>query len=162
MFDVLLVIITPPHATGFYAALIILGCAIGILTGLFGAGGGFILTPGLNIFFGIPFPNAVGISLAQIFVTCTSSAFKHWRRKNVDIKLSVIMALAAICGSFAGKQLMDLLQQHTGTISIAGHDFSELVLIKMFTRKLRPVCPGKYRVSGFLRSCAFRVQILKS
>ncbi len=129
MFHLLLATTAPPHAPGFYIALAMLGCGIGILTGLFGAGGGFILTPGLNIFFGIPFPNAVGISLAQIFVTCASSAFKHWRRKNVDIKLSIIMALAASGGSLVGKQLMNLLEQHTGTVTLAGHDFSTLGLV---------------------------------
>ena len=76
----------------FIPSIVLLGVFVGFLTGLFGVGGGFLLTPALNILFGIPYPIAVGRDLLQIFCTGSVSAFKHWKRKNVDVKMGVIMA----------------------------------------------------------------------
>jgi len=97
--------------TVFVPGLVILGVFIGFLTGLFGVGGGFLLTPSLNIIFGIPYPVAVGSDLLQIFFTGTVSAFKHWRRKNVDLRLGAFLACSAILGAETGKRIMDLLKQ---------------------------------------------------
>ena len=95
----------------FVPGLVLLGIFVGFLTGLFGVGGGFLLTPALNIIFGIPYPIAVGSDLLQIFCTSTVSAFKHWKRKNVDLRLGGILACSAIVGVEAGKRLMDLLEK---------------------------------------------------
>lgn len=54
--------------------LIVLGLIVGVMSGMFGAGGGFLLTPFLRIFFGIPFPLAIGSSLLQIFFTCSGGS----------------------------------------------------------------------------------------
>ena len=73
----------------FIPGIVLLGVFVGFLTGLFGVGGGFLLTPALNILFGIPYPIAVGSDLLLISCTGSVSAFKHWKRKNVDVsKLS--------------------------------------------------------------------------
>lgn len=114
--------------------LALLGVVIGLLTGLFGVGGGFLLTPCLNIIFGVPFPNAVGSDLAQIFVTGSTSAFKHYRRRNVDIRLGTHMALAACLGTLLGKMIMDYLSKNAGTVELLGHSHSilELVLKGLF------------------------------
>jgi uncharacterized membrane protein YfcA len=93
----------------WWPGLILLGLMIGFLTGMFGVGGGFLLTPFLNIFFGIPYPIAVGSGLAQIFVTGAASAWKHWRNRNVDPLLGLIMAGGALGGTEIGVRLLKLL-----------------------------------------------------
>ena len=50
----------------FIPGIVLLGVFVGFLTGLFGVGGGFLLTPALNIIFGIPYPIAVGSDLLLI------------------------------------------------------------------------------------------------
>ncbi|AKJ63435.1 sulfite exporter TauE/SafE family protein [Kiritimatiella glycovorans] len=104
----------------FWPALVGLGLLIGFLTGLFGVGGGFLLTPCLRILFGVPYPVAVGSDLVQIFCTGSVSAFKHWRRGDVDVKLGVLLAAGAATGSFLGKEIMSVLQQEAGSLRIAG------------------------------------------
>ncbi|SHN85311.1 sulfite exporter TauE/SafE family protein [Desulfitobacterium chlororespirans] len=93
----------------FWPGLIVLGLLIGFLTGLFGIGGGFLVTPCLKIIFGIPYPIAVGSSLAQILITGSVSAWKHWRNQKVDVLLGLIMAGGALVGTEIGVQLLDLL-----------------------------------------------------
>ncbi|ODS40551.1 hypothetical protein BEH94_00820 [Candidatus Altiarchaeales archaeon WOR_SM1_SCG] len=81
--------------------VIILGGLVGFLAGLFGVGGGFIMTPALNIVFGIPMNVAVGSDLTQIAATSSSGAVAHKRMGNVDIKLAVLI----LCGSVIGVQI---------------------------------------------------------
>lgn len=80
--------------------LLLMGLAIGFLSGMFGIGGGFILTP-LLIFLGVPPGVAVGTGASQVVAASVSSAIGHWRRNNVDLK----MALLLIGGGFAGALL---------------------------------------------------------
>jgi uncharacterized membrane protein YfcA len=101
--------------------LLLLGLAVGLLAGLFGAGGGFLLTPFLNIFFGIGYPLAVGSSLAQIFVTGSLSAWKHCKRKSADLRLGLILGLSAICGTRLGKAILDRLASKE-TITLNGRE----------------------------------------
>jgi len=109
--------------------IILMGVLIGVLTGLFGVGGGFLLTPCLRIFFCISYPVAVGTTLLQIFITGSISAAKHWRAQNVDFRLGSIMAAGAVCGAEIGKSLMDVLVRDTGTIIIFGREHVVLDLV---------------------------------
>jgi uncharacterized membrane protein YfcA len=77
--------------------LLLMGFAIGFLSGMFGIGGGFILTP-LLIFLGVPPAVAVGTSASQVVAASVSSAVGHWRRNNVDVHMGVLL----IGGGFAG------------------------------------------------------------
>ena len=63
-----------------------LGAAVGFLSGLFGVGGGFLLTP-LLIFLGIPPAVAVGTGAAHIVASSVSGAVTQFRRNNVDVKM---------------------------------------------------------------------------
>lgn len=94
----------------WWPGLVLLGLLIGFLTGMFGVGGGFLLTPFLNIFFGIPYPTAVGTGLAQIFCSGAFSAWKHWRNKNVDVFMGAITAGGAICGTEIGIRILGLIE----------------------------------------------------
>lgn len=112
----------------WWPGLVFLGTGIGFLTGMFGAGGGFLLTPFLKIVFGIPYPIAVGSGLLQIFITGSFSAWKHWRNKNVDVLMGIIMAGGALIGTELGVRLLKLIDTG-GTIIINSRTFSVLDLI---------------------------------
>lgn len=86
-----------------------MGAAVGFLSGLFGVGGGFLMTP-LLIFSGIPSAVAVGTEAAQIVATSVSGALAQWRRGNVDVKLAVVLLLGGIAGSVVGVQLVRVLR----------------------------------------------------
>jgi uncharacterized membrane protein YfcA len=76
------------------------GAAVGFISGLFGIGGGFLMTP-LLIFLGIPPAIAVATQSAQIVASSTTSALAAWRRKAVDVKLGGVL----IAGGFVGSAL---------------------------------------------------------
>ena len=78
-----------------------LGGAIGFLSGLFGVGGGFLMTP-LLIFIGIPPAVAVASEANQILAASVSGAWAHMRRGNVDIKMGIILLLGGVVGSTIG------------------------------------------------------------
>ena len=67
-----------------------MGAAVGFLSGLFGVGGGFLMTP-LLIFSGVPSAVAVGSSAAQIVASSVSGVLAQWRRNNVDVKLGTVL-----------------------------------------------------------------------
>ena len=87
-----------------------LGGLIGFLSGMFGVGGGFLMTPAL-IFIGVPAPVAVGTEANQIVASSVSGVLAHWRRGNVDFKMGFVLLLGGLLGSTAGVALFALLQQ---------------------------------------------------
>lgn len=78
-----------------------MGAAVGFLSGLFGVGGGFLLTP-LLIFSGIPPVVAVATVASQIVASSASAALSYWRRRMVDPKLSLVLMLSGIAGTVIG------------------------------------------------------------
>jgi uncharacterized protein len=90
--------------------LLILGAAVGFLSGVFGVGGGFILTP-LLIFIGVPPTVAVASSANQLVGASVSGALAHWRRGNVDFKMGLILLVGGITGSVLGVWLFGLLRR---------------------------------------------------
>lgn len=83
----------------FYLAGI--GAAVGFLSGLFGVGGGFLLTP-LLIFSGVPAPVAVASVTGQVAASSTSGALTYWRRGGIDLHLAMYLVLSSVIGAFAG------------------------------------------------------------
>jgi uncharacterized membrane protein YfcA len=67
-----------------------MGGAVGFLSGMFGVGGGFLMTP-LLIVAGIPAVVAVGTETAQILASSVSGALAQWRRRNVDVKMGLVL-----------------------------------------------------------------------
>jgi uncharacterized protein len=90
--------------------LVILGMggAVGFLSGMFGVGGGFLMTP-LLIFAGIPPAVAVATGANQIVGSSVSGAIAHWRRRAVDIKMGLILLIGGVAGSFVGVWIFSLL-----------------------------------------------------
>lgn len=86
-----------------------LGGAIGVLSGLFGVGGGFLMTP-LLIFIGIPPAVAVATSANQIVGASVSGVLAHWRRGNVDLRMGTVLLLGGILGSTIGVVLFNALR----------------------------------------------------
>ena len=87
-----------------------MGAAVGFLSGMFGVGGGFLMTP-LLIFAGIPSAVAVGTEAAQIVASSVSGALAQWRRNNVDFKMGTVLLIGGIIGSAFGVQLVGLLRR---------------------------------------------------
>src|SRR5437867_3925863 len=87
-----------------------IGAAIGFLTGVFGVGGGFLLTPML-IFIGVPPAVAVASSANQLVGASLSGLLGHWRRGNVDFKMGFILLLGGLTGSVLGVWLFTWLKR---------------------------------------------------
>jgi uncharacterized membrane protein YfcA len=86
-----------------------LGAVVGLLSGMFGVGGGFLLTP-LLLQFGIPPAIAVASSANQVVGASVSGCIAHWRRGNVDVKMGVILLIGGFAGSTFGIWVFRLLR----------------------------------------------------
>jgi len=86
-----------------------IGGGIGLLSGLFGVGGGFLITP-LLIFVGIPPAVAVATSANQLVASSFSGVLAHWRRKTVDFKMGSVLLAGGLLGSMIGVQLFAFLR----------------------------------------------------
>ena len=89
--------------------LLSMGFAIGFLSGMFGIGGGFILTP-LLIFLGVPSAIAVGTSASQVVAASVSGAIGHWRRNNVDVHMGLFLTAGGFVGALAGVVVLGFLK----------------------------------------------------
>ncbi|WP_370156037.1 sulfite exporter TauE/SafE family protein [Ferrovibrio sp.] len=87
-----------------------LGAAVGYLSGLFGVGGGFLLTP-LLIFIGVPPPVAVAASANQVVASSVSAVYAHWRKGNVDFKMGAVLLAGGLAGSGFGAYLFAVLKR---------------------------------------------------
>lgn len=90
--------------------LLAIGAGIGVLSGVFGVGGGFLLTP-LLIFIGVPPTVAVASSANQLIGASVSGVVAHWRRGNVDLKMGVVLLVGGLAGSVLGVSLFTFLKQ---------------------------------------------------
>lgn len=81
--------------------LVGIGAAVGFLSGLFGVGGGFLLTP-LLIFSGVPAAVAVASVTGQVVAASTSGAISHYRRGGVDLQLALYLILSSMTGAVCG------------------------------------------------------------
>ena len=96
--------------------IVVLGFLVGLLSGMFGVGGGFLTTP-LLIFYGIPPTVAVASATTQITGASVSGVMVHMRRGGVDLKMGGVMILGGLGGSLVGAALFRLLQS-TGQIDV--------------------------------------------
>ena len=96
--------------------IVFIGMLVGALSGLFGVGGGFLMTP-LLIFLGIPPVVAVGSEAPHVLASSVSGVIAHWRKKNVDFKMGFFLLSGGIIGSTLGVKLFKLLKTY-GQIDI--------------------------------------------
>jgi hypothetical protein len=90
--------------------ILAMGGAVGFLSGVFGVGGGFLMTP-LLIFIGVPPTVAVTTGANQILAASVSGVLAHLRRGNVDLKIGVVLTAGGFAGSAVGVALFALLRQ---------------------------------------------------
>jgi uncharacterized protein len=133
-----------------------LGAAVGFLSGLFGVGGGFLLTP-LMIFLGIPPAVAVGTGAAHIVASSVSGAVTQYRRNNVDVKLGLVMLAGGLIGTIIGVEAVRLLRkagQFDLAVSLCYVTFlgviGSLMMIESLNawRKVKAGTPQRARKSG--------------
>jgi len=150
---------------------ICLGLLVGFLSGLFGVGGGFLMTP-LLIFSGIPPAVAVGTQANQLVAASASGFWTYWKQKRVDFKMGSYLMLGGLVGSFIGVMLFSLLQylgQIDFVISLAyvlllggigGYMLKEsLTFMRHEKRKLGR---GKLRQYKWVRSLPYRTRFPES
>ena len=90
--------------------ILCLGGGVGLLSGIFGVGGGFLMTP-LLIMFGIPPTVAAASDSNQIVGASTSGTLAHFRLGNVDFKMGVLLLIGGVLGGTVGVQIIKVLRQ---------------------------------------------------
>ncbi|MEY4722295.1 MAG: hypothetical protein RIQ46_2020 [Pseudomonadota bacterium] len=90
--------------------IVALGALTGVLSGLFGVGGGFLTTP-LLIFYGIPPTVAAASAASQVTGASVSGVFAHSRRGGVDYRMGLVLVLGGIIGTGLGSLLFRLLER---------------------------------------------------
>ncbi|MBW8002181.1 MAG: sulfite exporter TauE/SafE family protein [Planctomycetes bacterium] len=89
---------------------VVIGFVVGMLTGVFGVGGGFLMTPALMIILNIPGPMAVGTDLATILATSSFGMFRRRGSNTVDVKLAIVISIGSILGVLTGSHFLELLK----------------------------------------------------
>jgi uncharacterized membrane protein YfcA len=87
-----------------------MGFGVGLLSGMFGVGGGFLMTP-LLIFAGVPPAVAVATEANQVVAASVSGVLAHWRRGNVDFKMGLVLLVGGFLGSTFGVWIFTLLRK---------------------------------------------------
>jgi len=94
-----------------YLAIALVGLVSGVISGLFGVGGGIVMVPAMHFLLKLNFKMAVGTSLAIIVPTAVMGATKHYALGNVNWKMALLIAPLAILGSWVGAKM---------TVSLSG------------------------------------------
>ena len=89
-------------------AILGVGTFLGLIMGLVGVGGGFLLTP-ILMFLGIPPPVAVASVANQLVGPSVSGVLSHWKRSNVDFKMGSVLLVGGVVGSSIGVILFNFL-----------------------------------------------------
>jgi len=134
-------------AGGFVIALL-----VGLLTGMFGIGGGFLMTPALIVLLGIPGPTAIGTGMATVLVTSSFAMLNRRRTGTIDVRLALTIITGSILGIGIGLHFLETLK-HSGPIMINGREREtvEYVLMCAFAVLL-------LSIAGYLRFDHFRTR----
>ena len=103
--------------------LIALGGGVGLVAGMFGVGGGFLLTPLLSVVFSLPLPIAVGTGLCQMIGTAVVALLRHRTLGQGEIRVDVMMFAGSFVGVGAGTQVVSQLEQ-AGVVALLGRRFA--------------------------------------
>src|SRR5688572_7535722 len=94
----------------FWLWMIGLGLGVGFLSGMFGVGGGFLMTP-LLVFSGIPSTVAVATTLSQVTASSVSGALTQWRKRAIDFTMAGVMLSGGVVGILVGIWLFALMRR---------------------------------------------------
>jgi uncharacterized membrane protein YfcA len=108
--------------------LVALGLGVGFVAGMFGVGGGFLLTPLLTVVFGVPLPIAVGSGLCQMVGTATAAILRHRSVGQGEVRFDVLMLAGALVGVDAGARAVTALAA-AGSLQVAGHPVAIVRLV---------------------------------
>jgi hypothetical protein len=108
--------------------LTLLGLCVGYVAGMFGVGGGFLLTPLMNIVLNVPIDVAVGSGLAQIIAVAVAAYARHRELGQGEPKIDLIMLGGSLLGADAGARLLVALTG-LGTWEIGGHQIRAVRLV---------------------------------
>jgi uncharacterized membrane protein YfcA len=86
-----------------------MGLSVGVLSGMFGIGGGFVMTP-LLIFMGVPPLIAVGTGVSQVVAASVTGAMSNWRNRSIDTQMGLLLLAGGVVGSITGVALQRLLK----------------------------------------------------
>lgn len=134
-----------------------LGAGVGFLSGMFGVGGGFLMTP-ILMFIGIPPTVAVASEANQIVASSASGALAHWVRKSLDPKMGLVLLAGGVAGSVFGVRLFAILStlgqidlvirlSYVGFLGIIG----SIMLVESVRAIRRRTQPAERREGGSLR-----------
>jgi uncharacterized membrane protein YfcA len=103
-------------------ALILMGFGVGagLLSGMFGLGGGIIIVPGLMFALGMDQRRAHGTSLGGVFLISLSSFFSYWTHDHIDWPVVLWLSIGSVAGSLIGAELLARLSKRTLTIAFIG------------------------------------------
>jgi uncharacterized membrane protein YfcA len=93
-----------------WLVLIALGIGVGFLSGMFGVGGGFLMTP-LLVFTGIPSTVAVATTLSHVTASSMSGALAQWHKRAIDFTMAGVMMVGGIAGTLFGVWLFALMRR---------------------------------------------------
>ena len=153
-------------------AILGVGAFLGLIMGLVGVGGGFLLTP-IMMFLGIPPPVAVASVANQLVAPSVSGVLSHWKRSNVDFKMGTVLLFGGIVGSSIGVLLFNFLgkigqldfvikSSYVIFLTIIGSlMFTESVRLILRTRKGK-VSRGKLHQHNWLHGLPFKIRFRKS
>lgn len=122
-----------------------MGGMVGFLSGMFGVGGGFLMTP-LLIFSGIPPAVAVATEANQIVASSVSGALAHWRRKSLDLKMGGVLLAGGSVGSIIGVGIFSKLREMGQVdllISLSYVGFLGVIGSLMFIESIRAIRAAK-------------------
>ena len=153
-------------------AILGVGAFLGLIMGLVGVGGGFLLTP-VMMFLGIPPPVAVASVANQLVAPSVSGVLSHWKRSNVDFKMGTVLLLGGVVGSSIGVILFNFLAkigQLDFVIKSSYVIFLTLIGTLMFSESLRltlrtsrgKVSRGKLHQHNWLHGLPFKIRFRKS
>ncbi len=148
-----------------------LGGMVGILSGMFGVGGGFLMTP-LLFFIGIPPAVAVATEANQIVASSFSGVLAHLRRQTVDFKMGIVLLVGGLIGAAVGVQIFNALKaigQVDLLVRLSYVVFLGIIGALMFVESLNAIrktrsgrAPPKRRKHGIIHALPFRVRFSTS
>tara|TARA_Y200000002_G_scaffold243630_1_gene201564 strand:+ start:1356 stop:2273 length:918 start_codon:yes stop_codon:yes gene_type:complete len=124
-----------------------LGTLVGVLSGMFGVGGGFLMTP-LLFFIGIPPAVAVATEANQIVASSLSGALAHFKRRAVDLKMGFILLLGGLLGASVGVYIFKVLKgigQVELLVTLCYIVFLGIIGSLMFFESLSAITKQKYQ-----------------
>ena len=148
-----------------------LGGLVGVLSGMFGVGGGFLMTP-LLFFIGIPPAVAVATEANQIVASSFSGVLAHLRRRTVDLRMGTVLLIGGLAGAALGVRIFNVLKaqgQVDLLVQLCYVVFLGVIGALMFAESLRALTrsrrgapPPRRRRRGVVEALPFKMRFRTS